>query len=69
MAFKTKTQVAQDKIDAGYIPGRRDDFLSPPFGGRPPSDEAVHAATQRYIEQEKRGELHDLPKKAPTHRW
>lgn len=33
------------------------DFFFPPFGGREPSAEAVHRSTQRYIEQEKRGEL------------
>ena len=32
-----------------------------PHNGCPPSDEAVRAATQRYIQQEKDGKLRDLP--------
>lgn len=32
-----------------YTPGDRD-YFRPPHGGRPPSDEAVHAATVRYVE-------------------
>jgi hypothetical protein len=28
----------------------------------------VHAATVKYVEQEKRGELRDLPRLAPTHK-
>lgn len=31
---------------------RPDDYFRPPHGGRPPSDEAVRKATQRYIEQD-----------------
>lgn len=42
-------------------------YFNPPHGGRPPSDEAVKAATERYVAQEKAGELKDLPRKSPTH--
>lgn len=41
------------KTDHGEIPGRPNDYFSPPHGGRPPSDEAVREATRRYVEQEK----------------
>ena len=30
-----------------------DNYFVPPHGGRPPSDEAVRSATQRYIAEEK----------------
>lgn len=68
MAFKTATQIAQNKVDRGEILGRLSNYFSPPHGGRPPSDEAVTKATQRYIEQERRGELRDLPSVHPTFR-
>lgn len=29
----------------------RRDYFFPPHGGRPPSDEAVREATQRYVEE------------------
>lgn len=29
-------------------------YFDPPHGGRPPSDEAVKAATKRYVEQERK---------------
>ena len=34
-------------------PRDRDDFFASPHGGRPPSDEAVKLATERYVEQER----------------
>lgn len=42
---------------------KSDNYFVPPHGGRPPSDEAVKKATQKYIEDEKnevqRNRLHD----------
>jgi hypothetical protein len=33
---------------------REPDYFFPPHGGRPPSDQAVREATQRYVDQEKK---------------
>ncbi len=60
MTFKTFKTVAQVKIEAGEIPGRQYDYFNPPHGGRPPSDAAVKAATARYVEAERRGDLDKL---------
>lgn len=46
------------------IPGRQRDYFNPPHGGRPPSDEAVRTATQRYVEEAKK----KAPKRAKTER-
>lgn len=32
----------------------RRDYFFPPHGGRPPTDEAIRKATQRYIDEEKK---------------
>lgn len=47
---------------------KNDNYHVPPHGGRPPSDEAVRAATQRYIQQEKEGKLANLPSTDITRR-
>lgn len=41
--------------------GSTDNYFVPPHGGRPPSDEAVRAATERYVREEAEGKLRDLP--------
>jgi hypothetical protein len=47
-----------------------DNYFDPPHGGRPPSDAAVKAATEKYIQQEKDGKLKELPRVSPSHlRW
>ena len=49
---------------------RLDNYFNPPHGDKPPSDEAVRAATERYVDQERRGELSKdkMPAIRPTNR-
>lgn len=38
-----------------------DNFFRPPHGGRPPSDQAVHEATVRYVEWGRRNGITPSP--------
>jgi hypothetical protein len=40
--------------DGNFVVEKDPNYFDPPHGGRPPSDEAVHAATQRYIDKAKK---------------
>ncbi len=41
-------------LNGEFVTERDLNYFDPPHGGRPPSDEAVHAATQRYVDKKEK---------------
>ena len=61
-----KARLRNMKLERQQEFEQRGDYFSPPHGGRPPSDEAVKEATDRYRAQEAKRLLRTLKAVRPT---